>query len=283
MRVSPYASEGSGAHELAERCLRTNAQPDSFIGQWMTTETVPTEVTADMAEAVQVYVDYVRSISVEKGDSLAFIEATFDLAQFYPGLFGTCDCVIYHIPTLTLYVIDYKHGAGVPVDAVKNPQLRYYGLGALVRMHEMKLPHPMPTKVVLAIVQPRAPHAAGPIRTETIPSAALLMWADELVAAARATEPEDAPLVPGDHCRFCLAAPRCPKLYDDSIAAARITFSPVDATPSTPTPARELSDAQLRRALAAAQVIEPWLRDLYAHTQALLEAGESVPGWKLVQ
>jgi hypothetical protein len=171
----------------------------------------------------------------------------------------------------------------VAVDAVGNPQLRYYGLGALVRMQDMHLPHPMPTRVVLAIVQPRAPHALGPVRSETLASASLLMWADELVAAAKATEPDDAPLVPGDHCRFCMAAPRCPKLYEDSLAAAQMVFSPVDLAPTQPTPARELSDAQLQRALQAAQLIEPWLRDLYAHAQGLLENGDDIPGWKLVQ
>ena len=286
-RGSVYSIEGTGAHELGERCLRTNTHADNYIGQFVNTEAVPVEVTDEMAEAVQVYIDYVRSISTEKGDTLYFIEQTFDLAKFYPGLFGTADCVAYHLPSGTLHVIDYKHGAGVPIEANNNPQLRYYALGALVKLQDMELPHPMPKQVAMVIVQPRALHAQGPIRSEVIPSAQLLMWIDDLITAAKATEPQSAPLVAGEQCRFCPAAPRCPQLYDNNLAAAQVAFSPVVAKPditelTPPKPVNELSDEQLRRALMAATVIEPWLKDLYAHAQGLLEQGQAIDGWKLV-
>jgi Protein of unknown function (DUF2800) len=285
-RSTGYATDGRGAHELGERCLRNGVQADSFISQYMNTEDTPVEVTEEMAQAVQVYVDYVRSLSITKGDTLYFIEQTFDLSRFYAGLFGTADCAAYHLPTRTLHVVDFKYGAGVPVEATGNPQLRYYGLGALVRLGDMALPQPMPTNVELVIVQPRATHTAGPIRREAIPSAKLLMWIDDLIAAAKATEPESAPLQPGEHCRFCPAAARCPKLHEDALAAAQIAFAPVakpDATQiSGPMPVKELSDEQLRRALMAAQLIEPWLKELYAHAQEILERGDEVPGWKLV-
>jgi hypothetical protein len=286
-RASSYSIEGTAAHELAERCLRMGVHADSFIDQFMSTETTPVEVTTEMAEAVQVYVDYVRSISVEKGDTLYFIETTFDLSHFYPGLFGTTDCMAYHIPTRTLHVMDYKHGQGVVVEAINNPQLRYYALGALVKLQEMHLPHPLPETVRMVIVQPRALHALGPIREEAISSASLLMWVDHLVAAAKATEAEDAPLIAGEQCRFCPAAPRCPKLYENNLAAAQMAFSPIVEKPeitelTPPTPVKELSNEQLRRALMAATLIEPWLKELYAHAQELLEHGQPIDGWKLV-
>ena len=121
-RVSSYAHEGTGGHELGERCLRTGAQPEDFVGQWVTTETVPQQVTVEMAEAVQVYVDYVRSLSVTKGDTLYFIEATFDLSHFYLGMFGTTDCAAYHL----LHVDAARgrlqsNGQGVPVEAIGKP------------------------------------------------------------------------------------------------------------------------------------------------------------------
>jgi hypothetical protein len=281
-RTNEYATLGQGAHELGDRCLRTGVQASSFIGSFMCTEAVPVEVTPEMADAVQVYIDLVRSVSVEKGDTLYFIETTFDLSPIYPGLFGTTDCAAYHLPTRTLYVFDYKHGEGKAVEARGNLQLRYYGLGALLKLQSLKLPHPMPEEVELTIVQPRAHHADGPIRFERMKSAHLLMWIDDLVAAAEATEKPDAPLHAGDHCHFCPAAARCPELHKEALAMAQATFSPVSEKPQL-TPVNQLSDDQMRRALLAAEVIEPWLKELHAHAQELLQRGGVIDGWKLVQ
>lgn len=43
--------------------------------------------------------------------------------------FGTADAIV--VSGTTLYVIDYKYGAGIPVNAVENTQLLLYGAGAL--------------------------------------------------------------------------------------------------------------------------------------------------------
>ncbi len=286
-RKTSYATEGTGAHELAARCLRTGKDAADFVGQYVNTEDEPVAVTDEMADAVQVYLDHARSISTGPKTTRYFIEQVFDLSHFYPGLFGTADCAAYHVPELTLHVIDYKHGAGVPVEVWGNTQLRYYGLGALVHLQSLGLDERLPEQVTLTIVQPRAYHPDGPVRSETVTSASLLMWASELVAAVKATEAPDAALVPGDHCRFCPAVARCPKLYEDNLAAAQLVFSEVDEPGivdiQPPTPVAQLSEEQLRRALLASMLLEPWLKELHAYATEYLQTGHAIPGWKLVQ
>jgi len=56
---SSFADEGTDAHELAAMCLESGKQAAEFIGMTMGKGNL---VTADMAEHVQSYVDYVRCI-----------------------------------------------------------------------------------------------------------------------------------------------------------------------------------------------------------------------------
>ena len=58
-------------------------------------------------------------------------EVKVDFNDYVPEGFGTCDNVM--IGGDTLSITDYKHGKGVPVSAVGNPQMRLYALGALKR------------------------------------------------------------------------------------------------------------------------------------------------------
>ncbi len=51
-----HSRAGTAAHALAEKCLRTGAIPETFLG--MTIEGV--EVDEQMVDAVTMFVDYVR-------------------------------------------------------------------------------------------------------------------------------------------------------------------------------------------------------------------------------
>src|SRR3546814_2609634 len=57
-------------------------------------------------------------------------EPRFYLSSWYPGLFWTCDAVLYRPSTGELRVYDLKYGRGVPVEVERNSQELYYGLGA---------------------------------------------------------------------------------------------------------------------------------------------------------
>lgn len=276
-RSSVYADEGTAAHQLAERCLRERQNPWRFIGQTETVNGQPWEITEEMAEAVQVFIDCIRGPNgaMQEGDHL-LIERRFDLSSVHPGMFGTNDACVISPSRRTLFVFDYKHGKGHAVEARGNPQLRYYGLGALLNAAGGGGIE----RLVLTIVQPRAPHRDGPIRSEEIDILDLLDWAGELKRAAVATEDPFAPLAAGDHCLFCPASAVCPALQKRALTEAAADFDGADirvpADPST------LSMDQIVRVLNAADLIDGWVAAVRAHALHLAESGTEVPGYKLV-
>ena len=194
------------------------------------------------------------------------IEKRFDLSAVHPGCFGTADAVVWHAFSKTLYVFDYKHGAGIAVEVENNPQLLYYGLGAL-------LASGYPAKrVKLVIVQPRCDHADGPVRDWEIDAIDLLDFRADLKAYAEATQRADAVLVSGDHCKFCAAAPLCPALEKKAQAVAKLEFSPVlSYDPAKLAAALDMLDAVDARAKAIRE---------FAYQEAM--EGRAPPGYKLV-
>jgi len=263
-----YAAEGTAAHELGEKCLRSGKDAIEFLGEDISVGNHKFEVDEEMAVAVQVYLDAVRK-EVRPGDELS-IEHRFDLSEVVqPGMFGTNDASIYRKATGELFVYDYKHGAGYPVEAEANPQLLYYALGAATQTKNRKV-----SSIIIVIVQPRAPHRDGPVRRWTTSPLALAEWMDELRDAAKATEDPAAPLKTGDWCKFCKASGICPKLRDEAVDAANAEFdgAPTDLTPE-----------QFGAILERADLIETWVKAVRAHAHSMLDRGEPVPGWKLVQ
>lgn len=259
-----YAEEGTKAHALAEAIL--------------TGQTVLPEHTPEMRESVDVYVRHCRDVISGLGlhGHWAF-ERRFDLSELHPGLFGTCDFVAYSHEHRTLYVSDYKHGAGIGVDILENEQLLYYALGAELSYrvwNDVTKPKLMvfaPTRVVLTIVQPRCEHSGGPVRTwETTPDR-LFEFAGELIEAARRTEQAGAPLSDGAWCRFCPAAGVCPKLAEKSLELAQSGFPQVREAVGLPA------------ALAMIPKLETWISAVkeFAYKEAL--AGRVPAGHKLVE
>lgn len=269
---SAYAEEGSNAHALAARCLTKLHNPGFYLGKTVTIDGRTFTVDRDMAHAVQVYLDEVRSYNSD-GAKLT-VEQRFDLSSVHEGCFGTADAVVWEPSLKTLTVIDYKHGAGIPVDVTGNPQLQYYGLGALLASG-----YPA-EKVRLVVVQPRCEHADGPVREWVIDAIDLIDFKADLKAFALATEKDDAPLVLGGHCRFCPAAQldpktmdqRCPALARRRQEVARMEFSPV--VPYDP--------EQLRKALDSREIVKAWLKELDEFAYREAEAGRCPPGYKLV-
>lgn len=215
---SSYAAEGSDAHALAAYLLTHGREAKNLVGCLMHLEGREFFVSQDMADAVDIYCD-----AVEATPGTLHIEKKFDLSSVYPGCFGTADAVKWDDKTKTLTVMDYKHGAGTPVAVKGNVQLRYYATGAL-----LALGYPA-EKVKLVIVQPRCKHADGVIRSEIIDALDLLDFCADLVAAAKATEEPNAPLVSGSHCFFCPAyrAKNCPALEKKAQDNAKKVFTPV--------------------------------------------------------
>ena len=274
---SSYAEEGSAAHALAERCLQTDKNAASYKGRVLarvkdgfsmlqagTKRTDGWEITAEMVEAVQVYLDHVRGHKPDGGTRL--IEQRLQITE---DCFGTADH-IYAVPFGPLYVDDYKHGVGVAVSPEMNPQAMIYALGAVYAS-------PFDHSVVrIAIIQPRA-REGEPIKSWECPVADLYAWRDSVLLPGieRCKQP-DAPLAAGDHCKFCKAKGQCPELQ-------REVFDVVPmAAPALPDP-KLLTNEQLASILAKKDMAESWLKEIGELALRKLEAGEVVPGFKIVE
>lgn len=254
---SPYAEEGTRAHELAAHYLEHKRWPGGVVD-------------AEMRESVLPYIEYVRGIS----DPLAayegaflLVEHRFDLSSIYPGLFGTADAVIYSPKDKKLTVADLKFGRGIAVEAEHNEQLQYYALGAMLTTGAVC------ETVDLVVVQPRCDHPQGPVRTWTISADDLLDFGAVLVQAARRTEDPDAPLVPGEHCRFCPAAGICPTVHSKALTLAKEEFR------------NDLSynPEKLAKTLEWLPTLEAWIKSVkdFAYGEAF--HGRPAPGFKLVE
>lgn len=263
--TSSYARGGHVAHEIAAGLLE-----DHFFQKGK--PAIPAGYDVDELDAIKVYVDVVKRDAhlnqVLLHENHLLIEHKFDLSSVHPGLFGTADCVLYATETKKLFVYDYKHGAGVPVDVEGNLQLQYYGLGALL---SSGLPC---SEVELVVCQPRCPHSGGATRRWSFSSIELLDYAAQLSEDAKATEKDDAPVIPGSHCRWCpAAASACPALREKSLDTAKSTFSPVDG---------QYEPEKLKEALDSIPALEAWITQVreFAYTEA--KHGRTPPGYKLV-
>lgn len=270
-KSSRYAEEGTDAHTLAAHCVEMGFKdPIDLVDRTLTnTQSGPSFlITPDMAEAVAVYVDYIQKLCMKAVSK--YVEQRFDLSDVHAGCFGTADCVVWNSDDKVLEVIDYKHGAGIPVEVEGNSQLQYYGLGALL---SLQLPA---RRVRLTIVQPRCEHPDGPVRSWEIDALDLLDFRTDLKNYAVATEDPKAPLITGDHCRFCPAAknfPICPALDDARKQVAALEFSPV----------LSYDPEQLRKALDMRDAVKAWIKGLDEFAYAEAEAGRCPPGYKLVE
>ena len=276
---SEYALEGTAAHKLAEICIVKNKKPEDFISKEIELvddeqlkegkKQITYEVTEDMAEAVEVYVDYVRK---QRGE--LNIEMRFDLSHIEPGMFGTNDACVYDKLLGMLEVIDYKHGAGIAVSPVENMQLAYYGIGA-AKIYEL---HPNST-IKLTIVQPRA--AGEPIKSWTTTVGYLENFAKKLKAGAKATRAKNPKFAEGSWCRFCPAQAVCPQLQAKSLEIAKAEFAD-DGAIILPEP-ETLSKVDIAKVLGFAGTLGSWLKAVEAFAFGMLERGEKVEGFKLVK
>ena len=268
---SKYAAEGTNAHQVAELTLRGDS--DAVL-DLMGANGYPAEMFSH-AEAYSEFVNEKRKTGAE-----VLVEHAFHLKRYDKRAYGTADAVIVN-PT-ELWVIDYKYGAGIAVEATDNPQLRFYALGALFSLTPAR--QKAIDTIHMAIFQPRAAHTEGPVRVATMTKKALMAWGRTVLKPAmEKTLHYDAPVVPGKWCRWCPAITLCPEQGRLPVkVAATADFGTPDVSSKLPAP-KQLTPEQIGVALMARDQIEAWFDAVAGIAKSNLESGGSVPGWKLVQ
>ena len=142
----------------------------------------------------------------------------------------------------------------------------------------------------MTIIQPRAHHEDGPVRSWDITWEELQLFAKELVAAGQEASREDAPLVTGEkQCRWCRASATCPALADMTQEVTENKFAVVVAAAEeeggdTPFPAAgSLTIKQVAKVVRAAPLIKQFLEDATKFATETLNQGGEVPGFKLIE
>jgi hypothetical protein len=292
-KESIHAARGTAAHEVAEFCLRHGGQCVEHTGLTVRTKEHEIEVDEEIADSAQMYVDYVRS-AADGGDVTLMIEQRFTLDALDPPFEagGTGDAVLYFPESRSLEIVDLKNGMGV-VDPKDNPQLRTYAVGAMLANEGLDV-----EKITVTIVQPRAPHKDGRIRSETFHVADLIDWTgrmlDAMNQAKRAKDAFDeingnsvklddwaeSWLRPGK-CSFCPAEGFCPAVRKQALAVAAAWFD--DGGTLQTNSFDDASPEAVARDLDGIPALESWIAARSAFAKQLAESGASIPGWQLVE
>ena len=261
---SEYAQEGTDAHSLCEYKLKQALGMDAAD---------PTEnlsfYNEELEQCASDYAAYVLELveDAKKSckDPVVLIEQRLDFSRFVKDGFGTGDCVI--IADGTLDIVDYKHGKGVEVSAVENPQMMLYALGALELFDGI---YDIDT-VRMTIFQPRREN----VSTWVISVAELRNWAEKtLKPKAELAFKGEGEYCPGSWCQFCKAAVKCRARADAKLKLAKYEF----AQPPL------LSDAEIGDILGKLDDLTKWANELMAYAQdAAVNHGKQWPGYKLVE
>jgi len=278
-----YRREGIAMHEAAADCLARDIDTWEIAGETY----YNTVIDADMAEAVQVYIDRVRPLIIgpDKGrfhKEHFFIEAKLAAPEIHEAMFGSVDfgamvtaAMAGTMPSLPvmaalegfLDVTDLKGGEGIVVDPDNNAQMMYYAF-MLIATYYAELDDDFPVR--LTIVQPRAFSQEGPIREWWTTVGDIKRWVvRELLPAMNSTDDE---LQAGKWCRFCPAKLVCPLMQ--SLFRAAASYDPKEVVPIT-------SEA-LGLSYQKTEAVKFYIKALEDEVYRRQMAGTAVPHTKLV-
>jgi hypothetical protein len=307
-----YTREGTAAHELLYRSLSLDREPSAVLGKAITiNKGEPDEqlidVTQEMVNAVEIAIEYVERLQARN----KFYEQQVDYSHIAPGGFGTADVLLEVYDKLapgmrvnTLYVIDFKYGKGVKVEAFQNSQGMLYGLGSLNSLDplfDMDI-----ERVMIVIIQPRMDH----IDEYEISVDDLKLWAiDEVKPKAEqaatlydiVTGDPKIEIAPGAFnptlkgCKWCQGRRlnKCKAVaqagfsaavegFDDLTADEKNDLPSVEVKPETLHDPAFLDNGDLAAIYGRMSVFKSFLDALTDEIISRLKAGEDVPGLKLI-
>ena len=269
--ATPEAAEGEASHWAAAEMLSGRLVD---VGQIAPNGVV---LTQEMVEGADLYYDDV--VKTLKPHGLAphqgKVEQQIAIPRVHPQSFGTPDFAIW--PRFgSLLVYDYKFGHRY-VEVYENPQLIEYVAGLL---------HDMTTQgyddrnidVTVKIVQPRAYHRDGPVRTWKFKASDIRPHINiASTAAHEALGPAPRQRV-GPECRDCRARHACVTLQ--RAAMRELDEAGREQPLELPPAALGLELAMLREGVKR---LEARASGLEEQALAQIKRGVMIPGWSLEQ
>lgn len=268
---SDYAEEGTLAHQFAELVLRkkwvTKEMPPAMYNMRLNELRENPLYQQEMERHAETYLDYITSkCLLYKTEPYVAAEIKLDYSMYATEGFGTGDCIL--IAENDLYVIDYKYGKGIKVDAEDNPQMMLYALAAY---HKYKAFYDI-KQVNMAIVQPRISNYSE----WSIDVKHLLDWGEGIEVLARLAFEGKGDFCPGEHCRFCKAKAICKARAEENMAVYEFAERKNFIGP------KELSLEEIGGLLSKAKTLAKWVKDIEEYALAESLKGNLVPGWKAV-
>lgn len=262
-KSSDFAAEGTDAHELCEYKLK------KALGQRAENPTENlTWYNEEMEECASRYAEYVMGLIAQAKkkctDPVVLIEQRLDYSKYVTDGFGTGDCVI--IADGTLNVVDYKHGKGVVVSALDNPQMKLYALGALEifdSIYDIE-------NITMTIYQPRIAN----ISTCSVPMGELIDWAENVLKpTAELAFNGKGEFRCGDWCRFCKARAQCRERANVNLELAKYDFTEPPL----------LSDNEVEEILDKIDRLVSWANDIKEYALKAALNGKQWKNRKLVE
>ena len=256
---SKYADEGTLLHNAIADILGQGTPPLAHVGTIYQGVTLSEDLYArKLFPALQAMdeVDPHREMEFQ-------VEAVVGFGDALPDVFGSAD-LIGRIGRRAI-VLDWKFGDGVAVDVEENAQAMFYAAAAM-RTDATKWAFKNAEEVELIIVQPT--HEPAVKRWVTTPGR-ILNFERELFAAVKVALGPQPTFASGEHCRWCAAKPICPVLTGAVDRALHANIVAMDT-------------AEIATYLRDADLLEKWIADVRELAQTMLEAGVSLPGYKLV-
>ena len=292
---SSYAQRGTAAHKLLEDLLLGDIAIE-VVHPGIELEGITLQ--ADDISAVKVAYDYIlkryEELSAEGGEVSLYAESIV-----YPqklmgrdDCWGTLDCNL-HTDTGFVEILDYKHGAGVPVSPVENKQLLLYAIGAVAFLQDQNI---SVKNIRITIIQPRCTIGEAVESWDIDINALINHWLPYFTKKASETDKPDAPFAPGvEQCRWCNAKAVCPALANAALGnasgkPAEDIFTPAldrsteqrIADSLTRDPAT-LSAESLGFILEMEPLILGWLKAVHEHAHKEMMNGKRIPGFKVVR
>jgi hypothetical protein len=252
-RKSEASREGTMAHKVCEMLVTGEIQ--GF------------DCSREMFLHCEMYVNYIRKVMHSPNPAMFYqlqLEETINMESIHPDMYGTPDA--WFFTENHLHIFDFKYGFKA-IEVFENWQLIAYSAGIMEG-------EPTVDKVTFHIIQPRAVHKDGPIRTWSISSDELIIYWDRLRASEAIAATEDAPLTPGSGCEYCRARHACPALRKTVLERINMKDLP-----------KELTDDELGKELKqlhdSQELLKARITALESEALAKLKIGKRIPFYQL--
>ena len=269
---SEFASEGTRAHDLADKCAKGE----------ITRDEIPVNILAD---GLSDYLDLLEEVNESNG-GVVFNEQKLPL--FYaPDHPGTVDHSV--VRTDLIEITDLKWGAGVWVEATENTQGAIYALSLVGHLENEGWEFDEDAVVRIRIFQPRHRNFDGVASLWELPLSELRdmgidiqdNYEQSLGASVDDLNPQD-----GDNgcCRFCPARKGvCTKRIMNLFDEVPEDINPVTGDVTTTDEVKsELTDAAIVRIFQKHKDITKFMNDVMEDALALIEQGKTIEGLKTV-